>query len=54
MEKFTDILEQEMIDLDTLKEMSHEDLQSVGVNTLGQIHILENIGESTRIDIHKY
>ena len=38
MEQFTDIFEQEIINLDTLKEMSHEDLQSVGINTFGQQH----------------
>ena len=38
MEQFADLFEQEMIDLDTLKEMNHEDLKSVGVNTFGQRH----------------
>ena len=33
MSVLIDVFEKEMVDLDVLKEMSHEDLKSIGVNT---------------------
>ena len=44
MSVLIDVFEKEMVDLDVLKEMSHEDLKSIGVNTFGQRHkILKEI-----------
>ena len=40
------LFEEEMIDLSMLKEMSHEDLKSIGINTFGQRHkIMKEIKE---------
>ena len=35
---FIEVFETEMVDMEVLKEMSHEDLKSVGVKTFGQRH----------------
>ena len=44
LEDLQDLFEHEKIDIDTLKEMSHDDLSSVGVKAFGQRHkILKEI-----------
>ena len=46
LEDLVDLFETEMIDLNVLEEMNHEDLKSIGITRFGQRHkLLKEIGK---------